>query len=436
MKQNTFSLLNSAWMIDGAGASAMIPQLLSLIKGNPMEKVQAEFPVVYMAMDESGNAQDVPVMNDASQYICVLGIKSAIFKYDQQCGPIGTRSMTAILKDWEANDNVIGVVVDIDSPGGQVSGLGEFANFIHNYSKPIVSFTDGYQCSAADYIASACDFKFASIYADFIGSNGTMMKYVNMDGLLTKEGAIIKDVYATKSKRKNEEGRALASGDEELIIKNVLDPMCENFHNDVRKFRPQTNQEVFDGAVYTPHDALEMNIIDDLGTIQDAFNKVIELSKAMKKPSNNQNTNTMSNHLPRVQAVLGLDAPLASTEENGSYLNAEQLSAVEAHIETLETSSATAAENLTEATTAHETAIATVTENLTTAESAVNSMLVTAGLPVTGTIAEKTIAINAELAKVGLKDGAAATVVIADVSGDHTVTGMVGGIDITGALNN
>lgn len=424
-------------MIEDAGASSLIPQLVSLIKGNQLDQVQADFPVVYMELGTHGANQSVPVMNDGSQYICVLGIKSPVFKYDQQCGPIGTRSMTSILKEWEANDKVLGVVIDIDSPGGQVSGLAEFANFIHNYSKPIVSYTDGYQCSAADYIASACDFKFASEYADLIGSNGTMMKYVNMDGLLTNQGAIVKDIYATKSTRKNEEFRALAAdGAEELIIKNILDPMCENFHNDVRKFRPQTNEEVFDGAVYAPHNALEMNIIDSIGTIQNAFDKVIELSKQKTKPSNNQNTNTMSNQLPKVQAVLGLDAPLASTEENGSYLNAEQLSTVEAHIETLETSNESAAQQLIEAAAAHETALATVNENLTAAENAVDSMLVTAALPVEGTIIEKTAAINAHLAAIALKDGAVHTTVIADVNGAHGATNNVGGIDVSGALNN
>lgn len=418
MKQNTFSLLNSAWMIEDSGASSLIPQLISLIKGNQIEKVQADFPVIYMEMDSDGESYDVPEMNTAAQYICVLGIKTPIFKYDQRCGPIGTRSMTRILKEWEGNDNVIGVVIDIDSPGGQVSGLAEFANFIYNYSKPIVSFTDGYQCSAADYIASACNFKFASEYADLIGSNGTMLKYVNMDGILTKEGAVIKDIYASKSTRKNEEFRALEeTGSDALILKNILDPMCDNFHADVRKFRPQTNAEVFDGAVYTPVNALDMNIIDDIGTIQNAFEKVIELSKENKQPSNNQNTNTMSKQLPRVQAVLGLDAPLASTEENGSYLNTEQLSTVEAHIETLEGSNTIAAQQLTDANTAHETAIALVTENLKTATNAVDNFLVTAGIPVQGTLKEKISVINAHLLAQGLKDGATGTRVITDVSG-------------------
>jgi hypothetical protein len=49
---------------------------------------------------------------------------------------------------------------------------------------------------------------------------------------------------------------------------------------------------------------------------------------------------------------------------------------------------------------------------------------------------EKAIAINAHLVAQGLKDGASATKVITDVSGEHTVSKTVGGIDVSGALNN
>jgi protease-4 len=196
MKANTLSVLNSPWMITDSGASSLMPNLLSLIKGEKAEKVENKIPAIFMSLDDDME-YDVPETSSNSQYISVLSIKSPIFKHDQYCGPVGMRTMMRVLKEWEANDSIIGVVLDIDCPGGQAYGLAEFADFIFNYSKPIVSYTDGLQCSAAEYIASACRWKVANQYADFLGSIGSMLKYVNLDGILTKEGAVIKDIFAT-----------------------------------------------------------------------------------------------------------------------------------------------------------------------------------------------------------------------------------------------
>jgi len=179
----------------------MLPQLLSLIKGNELKEVESKLPVIFMEMDGE-EYTDIPEMNSTSQYINVLSIKTPLFKYDQNCGPVGTRSMSRLLKEWEANDNVVGVILDIDCPGGQVSGLAEFADFINSYSKPIVAYTDGLMASAAYYVAAACDHIVSNPNADFIGSIGTMLSYVDLDGILEKEGGIVKDIYATGSPRK------------------------------------------------------------------------------------------------------------------------------------------------------------------------------------------------------------------------------------------
>ena len=120
MKANTLSLLNSPWMITDAGKNSLYPELVSLLKGKQPVKSENTVPVVYMSMDENGDYIDVPETSSNSQYISVLSIKTPVFKYDQYCGPVGTRTMSRVLKEWEANDNIIGVVLDIDCPGGQV----------------------------------------------------------------------------------------------------------------------------------------------------------------------------------------------------------------------------------------------------------------------------------------------------------------------------
>lgn len=424
-------------MITSNGASSMMPQLLSLIKGNSIKEVEAQLPVVYMEMDGE-ELTDLPEMNSTSQYINVLSIKTPLFKYDQMCGPSGTRSMTRILKEWEANENVVGVILDIDCPGGQVSGLAEFADFLHNYSKPIVAYTDGLMASAAYYVAAACDYIVANPNADLIGSIGTMLTYVNLDGIIEAEGGVIKDIYATGSTRKNEEHRAMKEGSDALLIKNILDPARDKFVADVNLYRPGIDASVFEGAVYAPADALALNLVNELGTLQTAFDKVIALSNASKpKQTLNNTLNMNTKQLPNVQAVLGLDAPLASTEENGSYLNFEQLDAIETHIETLEASNVSLQEAIDASVldTSIQDQLVVAQSSVTGMEASIDTLLVSAGLPVEGTIEEKTIALNAKVLEMGSKDGASHTAPKLDneFSGSGNV---IGGIDVTAALNN
>lgn len=424
-------------MITSNGASSMMPQLLSLIKGNSIKEVEAQLPVVYMEMDGE-ELTDLPEMNSTSQYINVLSIKTPLFKYDQMCGPSGTRSMTRILKEWESNENVVGVILDIDCPGGQVSGLAEFADFLHNYSKPLVAYTDGLMASAAYYVAAACDHIVANPNADLIGSIGTMLTYVNLDGILEAEGGVIKDIYATGSTRKNEEHRAMKEGSDALLIKNLLDPSRDKFVADVNLYRPGIDASVFEGAVYAPADALALNLVNELGTLQTAFDKVIALSNASKpKQTLNNTLNMNTKQLPNVQAVLGLDAPLASTEENGSYLNFEQLDAIETHIETLEASNVSLQEAIDASVldTSIQDQLVVAQSSVTGMEASIDTLLVSAGLPVEGTIEEKTIALNAKVLEMGSKDGASHTAPKLDneFSGSGNV---IGGIDVTAALNN
>jgi len=437
MKNNTYSLLNSAWMITSNGASSMMPQLLSLIKGKSIEAVESKLPVVFMEMDGE-NFIDVPEINSTSQYINVLSIKTPLFKYDQMCGPSGTRSMTRVLKEWESNENIVGVILDIDCPGGQVSGLAEFADFLHNYSKPIVAYTDGLMASAAYYVAAACDHIVANPNADLIGSIGTMLTYVNLDGILEAEGGVIKDIYATGSSRKNEEHRAMKEGSDALLIKNILDPARDKFVADVNLYHPGIDASVFEGAVYAPADALALGLINELGTLQTAFDKVIELSNASKPKTLNNTLNMNTKQLPHVQAVLGLNAPLASTEELGSYLNAEQLDTIEARIETLEASNISLQEAIDASVldTSIQDQLFVAQGSVAGMQASIDTLLVSAGLLVEGTIEEKTAALNAKVLEMGSKDGAVHTALKLDNDTSGASGNIIGGIDVTAALNN
>lgn len=422
VKANTYSLLNSHWMISESGANALKPQLISLLKGIEPKESTTLLPVSFIKA-EHDDYSDAPEMDTNSQYINVLSIKNPLYKYDQVCGPAGTRTMMRVLKEWESNDNVIGVVLDFDCPGGQVSGLSEFSEFLSNYSKPIVSYTDGLLASAAYYAAASTNYIVMNDNADFSGSIGTMLTYVDFDGIYEEMGAVIKDIYSTGSPRKNEESRAMKNGSDALLIKNILDPARDKFVSAVKGFRKSIDESVFEGAIYPPNESKSLGLVDELGPIQKAFDKVVELSNKSKKSNSKSNTNMKTKSLPKVEAALGLDAPLA-LNENGSYLQEEQLDTIEGRLNTLETENSNLTTQLTEAQTAQTTAVDAVTaqlteatNNLSAAEASVDTILANAGLPVTGTLSEKLTAINGKAEVFGKSDGSTHTTTKVDGSG-------------------
>jgi protease-4 len=269
-------------------------------------------------------------------------------------------------------------------------------------------------CSGAYYIAAPTQRIFANKRADAIGSIGAYATIVDGNGIYEHFGAKVHTIYATKSTEKNSEYReVIQNSNYEPYIKNQLDPMVESFITDMKEARPNISEEAFKGGTWTGEQSIAMGLVDENGTIQDAINYVFELSNNTSNQKSSTNMNTKS--LPKVEAVLGLDAPLASSD-NGSYLNIEQLETIEASLEGLETQNSTLQTQLSEATTANETAVNAITAQLTEAtnnatamETSVNAIMENLGLPVAGTITEKLTAIDAKSVEVGKADGAKPT---------------------------
>jgi protease IV len=128
---------------------------------------------------------------------------------------------------------------------------------------------------------------------------------------------------------------------------------------------------------------------------------------------------------------------LASTPENGSYLNAEQLDALEKGLVDLEASKTTLQTELdaANANTDLNDQLTASQGTVTAVEASVNEMLTSAGLDVTGTLTEKTAALSAKVAEMGKADGSKPTVIKVDVNNSAAASNVVGGIDITGAMN-
>lgn len=139
------------------------------------------------------------------------------------------------------------IVLYIDSVGGAVSGVKELATMIAEASVPTVAVVGDVCASAAYWIASQCSQIWAISPTARIGSVGGLVTYTKPSKMAEEMFGEEVTIYAPQSTRKNEEFRALESGNTEPIQKSILEPLTALFIGDVFRGR--------EGRLIDPQDA-------------------------------------------------------------------------------------------------------------------------------------------------------------------------------------
>lgn len=417
--KNLHSLINGRWFIDKPYGTALLPSLFSILEGkDSFPQSEEREPEIFISSKklELVAASGFDSGSNDSEYVAVINLKDPIYKYNQDCGPSGTKSKMQGMKSYAQDPNCIGVVLDIDSGGGQVSGTPEFYDFIASFKKPVVAYTDGLMCSAAYYIGSAASHIIANKRADAIGSIGVMVSFIDFSGIYEKQGAKLITEYATQSTEKNKAFEELLKGNPELYIKTELDPIAEDFINDIKAVRPGIDPSVFKGGTWNAQQSLDKKLIDSIGTLQDAVNKVFELSDTgnSNNNSNQIKKKSMSNtkSFPVLQGILAIEGEGVATISTITGKKGVQLT--EAHLEILESNLAAQEAALTAANTKVTTAESRVSE----LEGAINTAVTTAGLDATvaatATAEEKATFLGAKVVEYGKRSGAKPTVAQAE----------------------
>ncbi len=194
------------------------------------------------------------------------------FYYDWGYGWREMFSTTGFLNNLKAADalpNVLAHFLHINSGGGIAWLLDVAAEAMRACKKPIYAFIEYQCCSAAYYLASQATVVKAFTQNDVIGSIGTMTTGINLDGYYEQLGIKRVEAYATRSDRKNKTVNDLLDGKPEEYIKTRLDPLQQQFEQNVRAGRPQLNDlpedhPVFRGETFFASEALELGLIDGI----------------------------------------------------------------------------------------------------------------------------------------------------------------------------
>jgi signal peptide peptidase SppA len=214
--------------------------------------------------------------------VAVIPVTGPIFRYaDFFTDFSGGATISSLSKDFNAalNDpSVSSIVLNIDSPGGEVAGVNEFAQMVFDARgrKPIVAYVDGLGASAAYWIASAAH----EIVADatsMIGSIGVVAAIPNPDKKSAREVEFVSSQSPKKRPNPNTE-----SGKDQ--IQALVDDLADVFVSTVARNRGVSVKTVLgefgQGAMLVGQKSVEAGLADRLGS----FEEVVADLAAGKKP--------------------------------------------------------------------------------------------------------------------------------------------------------
>ncbi len=170
---------------------------------------------------------------------------------------------------------VRGIVLDIDSPGGDVSGNFDMAREIRTMaqaaSKPLIGFASGDATSAAYSILSAADEVIASDSA-VTGSIGVITTVPDESAALEMMG--IKVSIITSGDRKGDGHPAEPLSDESRIaVQSKVNSLAQRFFGLVAEHRggEASTYEALQASQFVGGDAIAAGLVDRVGTLHDAI---------------------------------------------------------------------------------------------------------------------------------------------------------------------
>ena len=212
------------------------------------------------------------------------------------------------------NDNVDKIVLDVNSNGGEAAGCLETADFIREARviKPIHAVVDSRCYSAAYAIASACE-TITATPSSGVGSIGVVVMHLSMEKWLDDVGYKVTFIQAGDKKTLGNPYKDLTDEQKADLQKNI-DISYENFVKLVSTNRGIDKEAVIktQAACYTANEAVELGLINDVATVEQAFSKLNMKESNMTVDKTNQTASTTdtgaSAERQRIQSILGCDA--------------------------------------------------------------------------------------------------------------------------------
>lgn len=202
----------------------------------------------------------IPIMGTLVQRSSGLDALSGLTSYTQLSSEF----------DQALNDpDVRQILLHIDSPGGEATGLFDFTDqiFAAHGQKPIVALGDGMAASAAYAIGAAAE-KFYLTQGSIAGSIGVRMKHVDVSRANEADGFVVTDIYAGSHKIDGSPDAPLTDSAREAL-QQIVNDSYDLFTGKVANYRNVTQGQVkaTEANVYVGDKAQPWGLVDGVRTL-------------------------------------------------------------------------------------------------------------------------------------------------------------------------
>lgn len=312
-KNILLAITNGLWLIETQFAEQLGHNVSKVLNGEDFWTIKHESNPEFLIIKAGEDAfYSSSLSSSKPGSVAVINITGPIMKEDN-CGDPGTKTYESLIKSAANNPNIDGIVLVIDSPGGTVTGTQSLAKVVSSVDKPIVTVAEDLMASAAYWIGSQSDYVFANTNTTRIGSIGTMLSFSDMQPYWEAQGVKFHEIYATQSTQKNKDFAEARKGNYANIINNTLDPLNNEFLNSVKAARGEklNVEKTLNGQVYVAQDAIKYGLIDGVGTINDAVNKIYELKNGTPSQTSEEKPQSNNNNMKKITLLASHAALLA-----------------------------------------------------------------------------------------------------------------------------
>lgn len=261
MKKFFASLLNEPWLVEEAWLEVMLKTFVDGTTFDPksLQVIKSD------RLFDTRSAQ----IRGSKAHIAIHGPIFSKPNFLTEWLGIGV-VLTDIVGDIQLvldNDSVESIVLDIDSPGGAVTGINEAASFIKEASKqkPITAYIGGVGASAAYWLASGADEIVLDATAR-VGSIGIVIAYPNPQ----KDDDYYIEIVNTASPNKRPD---IGTEKGKKVIIEQLDALADVFIDTVATNRDVLASTVINdfgkGGVLVGQQAVDVGMADRLGSFEE-----------------------------------------------------------------------------------------------------------------------------------------------------------------------
>lgn len=257
-----------------------------IMVGKPFMLEQRTFEI--LAAQDAFSSKPVKITEpfDRDSHVAAIKIHGPLSKHSSLFDQLfGMTSYDVIKKQLDqalADDKIAGILLDIDSPGGEVSGNFDLADSIYaaRNKKPIWAVANEHAYSAAYAIASSAEKVFLSRTGG-VGSVGVIANHIDQSGFDEKLGIKITTIFAGNHKNDFSPHEPLSSDARDLLQKEI-DRLYEMFVGLVSRNRMLTEKQVrnTEAGLFYADEAVRIGFADAVASVPE----VIEQMKTTINP--------------------------------------------------------------------------------------------------------------------------------------------------------